>query len=285
MTFRYNYSHDAKVGHELKSRALHNYIYFNRFSDENGTASRSIDLPNGGFSVLMGNVIVQDQFSENSNIVGYGLEGLSNPNSALYVAYNTFVNNKSTGSFIQVANGTPTLKAYNNIFAGPGTLIAGTATLIDTMSNRAASKSAFHFFDSSAYDFHLGTGSVAVGIATNAGSAGGILLSPEQEYVHPNGFQTRVTTNDAGAFGLPIVSNITNLKQPGLLIYPNPVIDWIMLEGIETGTTVIVSDVSGKIWNRSTPSGQLDLREFPTGMYVLTVLKSGKFTSTSFMKL
>lgn len=34
LTFRYNYSHDAVVGHLLKSRAHNNYILFNRLSEE-----------------------------------------------------------------------------------------------------------------------------------------------------------------------------------------------------------------------------------------------------------
>lgn len=78
--FRYNYSHDAKNGgHELKSRATNNYVLYNRIANIQTIDSRNIDLPNGGTTVVMGNIIEQGQNSENSNILGYGLEGLSNP--------------------------------------------------------------------------------------------------------------------------------------------------------------------------------------------------------------
>ncbi|MGI8958446.1 MAG: hypothetical protein ACR2IV_01530 [Bryobacteraceae bacterium] len=48
LKFAFNYSHDAIVGHLLKSRAAVNYILYNRLTGENGTDSYEIDLPNGG---------------------------------------------------------------------------------------------------------------------------------------------------------------------------------------------------------------------------------------------
>ena len=55
--FRYNYSKDAIAeGHELKSRAKYNIILYNRISNENTVDSRTIDLPNGGTSIIMGNI-------------------------------------------------------------------------------------------------------------------------------------------------------------------------------------------------------------------------------------
>ncbi len=42
-----SYFHDADAGHEIKSRAEVNTIENNRIFDNNGTASYSIDLPNG----------------------------------------------------------------------------------------------------------------------------------------------------------------------------------------------------------------------------------------------
>ena len=59
LTFRYNFSHDAHVGHNLKSRARVNMIAYNRFSilraGETGSTaagqpSYEIDLPNAGTS-------------------------------------------------------------------------------------------------------------------------------------------------------------------------------------------------------------------------------------------
>ena len=285
LIFRYNYSHDAKTGHELKSRAYNNFIYCNRISDENGTASRSIDLPNGGFSIIMGNVIVQDLNSENNNLVGYGMEGLSNPNSELYVVYNTFVNNKNVGSFIQLGNGTPKLMAYNNLFAGPGTVISGTATILDTLSNRYAPIADFKFVDPANYNFHLKQGSIAIGIASNAGMSGGYSLSPMEEYAHPNGFQVRPTTVDAGAFGFPIASETLNPAQKSVSIFPNPAHELLHIVGLENEQEVSILGFSGNVLQQNVRSSQIDVRNLPIGMYWLHVQTTGNYIVLPFVKL
>ena len=55
-TLRYSYSHDANVGHLVKSRAATNYILYNRLTEQTGTGSYELDLPNGGLSYVIGNV-------------------------------------------------------------------------------------------------------------------------------------------------------------------------------------------------------------------------------------
>ena len=104
LVFQYNYTVNAIAeGHELKSRAHFNLIRYNFIGNLSSNDSRNIDLPNGGTTILVGNVIEQNESSVNSNLVGYGLEGLTNkaPHN-LWVVNNTFVNRKSKGSFVQV---------------------------------------------------------------------------------------------------------------------------------------------------------------------------------------
>jgi hypothetical protein len=132
LTFRYNYSHDAIIGHDLKSRAIVNMIAYNRFSSTppgrpgstaSGKPSYEIDLPNAGTSYIIGNVIEQPAINDNTNIVAYGEEGVSNPAQDLYVINNIFLNDHTTGMFLFISNkvSTPAL-VQNNLFAGPGTL-------------------------------------------------------------------------------------------------------------------------------------------------------------------
>lgn len=83
LTFRGNYSHASKVGHLLKCRAQESLILFNRFSDEDGTGSYRIDLPNGGRALIMGNVIEQGPRACNDRLVTYGGEGLTHAANAL----------------------------------------------------------------------------------------------------------------------------------------------------------------------------------------------------------
>ncbi|MBW8886552.1 MAG: hypothetical protein JF616_02240 [Fibrobacteres bacterium] len=180
-TFRFCDTHHAKVGHDLKSRAQKNFILYNRIWDgAEGTASMEIDLPNGGTSYVIGNQIQQGPASENSTILNYGAEGLSNTGKDLYVVNNTFVNDRTGGgSFVSVASG-GTAKIINNIFAGPGTAISGSAdTAADWTGNDPG------FLDRQGYDYRLADGSPAIDKGKDPGTAGGFSLLPVSQYV-PN---------------------------------------------------------------------------------------------------
>ncbi|MFT3703488.1 MAG: hypothetical protein QM802_14020 [Agriterribacter sp.] len=207
---RFSYFHHANVGHEFKSRARVNYILYNRFSDEaTGTASRNIDLPNGGLAYIIGNIIEQGPQTENSNMVGYGLEGLTNATPhELYIINNTLVNDRNGGSFLQADDGTQLIKVYNNIFAGNGTVLifGGQNTIIDSATNIVQpDKSLMGFANANAYDYHLTASSPAVDAGTQSGVGyNNFSLVPAYEYQHPTGSATRTNIGviDIGAYEL-----------------------------------------------------------------------------------
>ncbi|MBK6894121.1 MAG: right-handed parallel beta-helix repeat-containing protein [Flavobacteriales bacterium] len=156
--FRYNYSHHAHVGQELKSRAHVNFIEYNRLSNEaTGDASREIDLPDGGQAYLIGNFIQQGPMGQNSNLVGFGAESLSNPGPhAIYAINNTMVNEKNVGSFFSMP-ATVSFKGYANIMAGGGTIMAtGFPNATDTAGNlRAPDIADLNFQSAGTYDYRL----------------------------------------------------------------------------------------------------------------------------------
>jgi hypothetical protein len=132
LTFRYSYSHDANIGHDLKSRAITNMIAYSRFSSTppgkpgstaSGKPSYEIDLPSAGTSYIIGNVIEQPAINDNPTLVAYGEEGATNPGQDLYVINNTFLNDFTSGTFLFVSGkvSTPAL-IQNNVFGGPGNL-------------------------------------------------------------------------------------------------------------------------------------------------------------------
>ncbi len=167
LVFRYNYSVNAIAeGHELKSRARNNIILYNYIGNLNTVDSRTVDLPNGGTAILTGNILEQGPASANSNIFGYGLEGLTNPPPHnVWMTHNTFVNKKSTGNFIQLAAGTVTVFLQNNILAGAKTsgLISGTAMHLDSAHNLVRDAvAAAGFIDAVHFDYRLQAGSPAV---------------------------------------------------------------------------------------------------------------------------
>jgi hypothetical protein len=250
LTFRYNYSHHAKVGHELKSRAYTNYILFNRLSNEaTGDASREMDLPNGGTAIVIGNVIEQGPNSQNSNIIGYGLEGLTNPTPhEFYFINNTVVNDKTNGSFVNVQTGTALYKAYNNIFAGPGTILSGSANSIDTSNNWYVTVANAGFVNAGNYDYHLLGTSGAINGGTNPGFANTYSLTPTLEYLHPAGNVTRVINGplDKGAHEFGTVSTPEEPGISGVLIFPNPCNGTFFIQCSSTlKAQVIINDLQG----------------------------------------
>lgn len=201
LVFRFNYSHDAKVGHNLKSRAKLNTITYNRFSSTSGKPSYEIDLPNAGTSYVIGNVIHQPSSNGNAGMLAYGMEGATNPNQDLYVVNNTFLNDDSSrGIFVQVSSKvtTPAL-IQNNIFGGTGT-VSTQVTAIDRTNFRSIAPG---FVNRTLFDLHPIANALIVNAGTTPGkSASGMSLAPTAQYKHTAASETRsiLGTVDIGAY-------------------------------------------------------------------------------------
>ncbi len=197
-TLQYCYSHHAVVGHLVKSRALENHILYNRIMDEaTGTSSYAIDLPNGGLSYLIGNLVQHGPDAQNSTLVTYAEEGASNPAQELWAVNNTLVNDRPAGgTFMRVA-GTPTGAAINNLCVGPGTTIVGALAASHNMLLAGTT-----LVDRAGYDYHLTAGSAAINAGIDPGLAHGSSLAPVWEYVHPLSRTARplVGALDVGAY-------------------------------------------------------------------------------------
>ncbi|MCC2955031.1 right-handed parallel beta-helix repeat-containing protein [Massilia sp. IC2-477] len=196
LTFRYNYSHDANVGHNLKSRARINTIAYNRFSSlpegqaGSGKPSYEINLPNAGTSYIIGNVIQQPAAHNNPNLIAYGEEGASNPGHDLYVVNNTFLNDDtSRGNFVLVGSGvTKPILLQNNIFGGTGTL-SNQVGAIEKTNYRAAAPG---FVNRAAYDLRPTANALVIDAGSAPGvSAAGVALAPGAQYKHVAGGEAR----------------------------------------------------------------------------------------------
>jgi len=210
LTFRYNFSHDANVGHNLKSRADTNLIAYNRFSSLNpgetgstaaGKPSYEIDLPNAGTSYVIGNIIQQPASNSNSAMLAYGEEGAVNAGSDLYVINNTFLNDMgSGGTFMFVSGKVPTPAiAQNNIYAGVGTFSTQAST-VDKTNYRSASPS---FANRAAYDLHPVGSALVIDAGSDPGvSAKGVSLKAVAQYKHVAAGEARPVVGqiDIGAY-------------------------------------------------------------------------------------
>src|SRR3954451_3718942 len=118
LTINNSYFHENSVGHEIKSRALSTTITNSRIYDLNGTASYSIDLPDGGNALIRNNVIEQGPLSQNPHIIIYGEEGKLLPGTSFVISGNTIINDK-TGSAVGVHSFTTAIaRITNNKFFG-----------------------------------------------------------------------------------------------------------------------------------------------------------------------
>ena len=192
LTFRYNFSHDAHVGHNLKSRAQTNHILYNRFSSlapgqtgstAAGAPSYEIDLPNAGTSYIIGNVIQQPAANNNGAMLAYGEEGASNAGHDLYVINNTILNDDTRrGTFVMVGAGvTKPILMQNNIFSGIGTL----STQVTAVNKTNFRSMAPGFVNRASYDLRPTPKALVIDAGSAPGvSATGVSLAPVAGYKH-----------------------------------------------------------------------------------------------------
>lgn len=210
LTFRYNFSHDANVGHNLKSRAQTNYVMYNRFSSTapgqvgstaTGQPSYEIDLPNAGLSYIIGNVIEQPAANQNGSMVAYGAEGASNPSKNLYVVNNTFLNDDPVrGTFVLVGSTvTAPVLLQNNIFSGIGGVTNQVAAVQKTNYRSVAPG----FVNRATYDLRPTANALVIDAGTAPGvSVTGFALTPSYGYKHVSAMIGRPVSGalDIGAY-------------------------------------------------------------------------------------
>jgi hypothetical protein len=196
---RDSYSTDARVGHLVKSRALRNYILYDRLTGERGTDSYELDLPNGGLSYVIGTVLEQGAGTQNPNMLAFGEEGSLNPDSHLYAVNDTFVNGLRRGAAMLVGSEVRTaVVAENDISVGSPVFVTqgGARTRHDCLTAHP------RFVSAATYDYRLRASSPCRRVGRGPGSAQGFSLVPRFQYA---GVAAEVRRTDggviAGAFG------------------------------------------------------------------------------------
>jgi hypothetical protein len=300
-TLRFSYSHHAKIGHNVKTRAPVNYICYNRIMDENtGTSSYAIDVPDGGLTYIIGNLLQQGPDTDNSGaIVTYGAESLSNPSNHLYIINNTFVNDfPSGGTHIYTRSGT-TAKIQNNIFARGGDILDGPGLLSQNWEVNDP-----NFVDIDNYDYHLTGKSIgAIDQGDDPGTGDNFNLTAVWQYVHPADRENRIITNqiDIGAYEYIPPTNIGNAKNKLLnkfslkQNFPNPFnpLTYIVFELPSSQVVKIdIFNVRGqkvkRLVNQEFPIGihtiDFDAAELKSGIYYYAI-SAGSYEETKKMIL
>jgi MYXO-CTERM domain-containing protein len=203
-TMRASWSHDSSVGHLVKSRARETTLLYNRLTSEQGTTSYEVNIPNGGTTVLVGNLIEQGPNGQNNTVISYGEEGITADHADdLYIVNNTIVNDRSSGTFVWGNNSTTSAVIRNNILWGRTTLVSiGKST-----TDHNVETSANLFENAAGFDYRVKDGTATVvdqgtdpGTTVDGGS-----LAPTEQYVHPASSEPRPVgaVFDLGAYELP----------------------------------------------------------------------------------
>jgi hypothetical protein len=196
-TLQFCYIHHAKVGHHVKSRGLENHILCNRIMDEEtGNSSCEIDLPDGGLSYIIGNLLQKGPRAENNGLIGYAAEGGSNPIQELYVAHNTMVADYTGVTFVKLFKDVAAARLVNNIAVGGGAMVTGKAEVTGNVARDPL------FVDRKEFNYRLRPESPAVGAGAKPGMGHGVDLAPRFEYFHPmaKGARSIIANPDVGAY-------------------------------------------------------------------------------------
>jgi hypothetical protein len=197
LIFRFNYTAGARVGHELKSRAYENYILYNRLADElEGDSSYTLDLPEGGRAVVLGNELQQGPKTVNRHMVSLGTDEPTEKRHEFVFAFNTFYNHTYPATLIRDGTGAG-VALIGNVFAGaPAALDAATTQNVSNDFQATTSLA-----DPVKGDYRLTPDSRLIDSVQLNGLLDSADLTPEFEYVHPAGGAARydVWLRDPGA--------------------------------------------------------------------------------------
>jgi hypothetical protein len=197
-TLRFSHSHDSIRGHEVKSRAAINHIEYNRLTDEDdGNSSYIVDIPEGGYAYVLGNVLEKGAKTDNPAVIAFASEKRGVEEGGLWVVNNTFYNRLLDARFVANRSKVPA-HVINNVLAGaPAVLLEGPGT--DRNNYRYPQSG---MVAPAEYDFGLKADSPLIDGGEDPGNAGDVALWPQFEYVHPASGRARqrVAALDFGAY-------------------------------------------------------------------------------------
>lgn len=199
--FRHNYSHRVEIGNLLRTRARENHILYNRLMDETtGNSFYNIDVPEGGLTFIIGNLLQQGPDIADGMMVNYASERLRGGTHELYLVNNTFVNDAGSGGFVQFGDDDDAelVRTINNLFVGDGSQPAG--DIVEASSNLVTN--APGLVNQPGFDYHLTATSPARDAGTAPGTARGVSLDPVYQYRDTANREGRVTEGsiDIGAY-------------------------------------------------------------------------------------
>ena len=105
-------------GHEIKSRSIYTEITGSVVASSQSRDSRLIDVPNGGVLIIRDNILIEGPFSENHDLLSWGVEGVTHANGEIIIEGNTIISDKARARLLAIDEKPGEIQIENNIFVG-----------------------------------------------------------------------------------------------------------------------------------------------------------------------
>jgi VanZ family protein len=105
-------------GHEIKSRSFHTEITNSVIASSESKDSRLIDVPNGGVLIIKNNILIEGPFSENHDLLSWGVEGIIHKAETILIQDNLIISDKKSARLISFNRKPNDVKILDNIVVG-----------------------------------------------------------------------------------------------------------------------------------------------------------------------
>ena len=105
-------------GHEIKSRSTHTEVTNSIIAASQSRDSRLIDVPNGGVLIIKNNILIEGPFSDNHDLLSWGVEGILHSGEKVIIEGNTIISDKSRARLISLKRKPEIMRIEGNIVIG-----------------------------------------------------------------------------------------------------------------------------------------------------------------------
>ena len=114
------------------------------------------------------------------------------------------------------------------------------------------------------------------------------LVTGSEKTEYPdNDFIVRIDDKIIKPKGVPTAVAELFMPEAQLIVYPNPAIDLVRIEGLDGTSIIKVVNILGqtvRTWNSASSEFEFNIRDLPTGMYVIRIDSNGRIITRKLIK-
>ncbi|WP_448212553.1 hypothetical protein [Colwellia sp. MEBiC06753] len=106
------------AGHEVKSRSSKTTIEHSIIANTTTQDSRLVDVPNGGELIIKNSVLIEGPFSDNFDLLSFGVEGRIYQDNSILIENNLIISDRNSANLIAVDDEVEQSSIQNNFVVG-----------------------------------------------------------------------------------------------------------------------------------------------------------------------